>query len=191
MKYISLFFVLFLMVGCVNQGGNTFDKQSIDNKTKGLVVIKSTGSLKGSSEFLVATAWINTRTNSIFHTKGPYKRHLRVSDDPKKYYAYTLEPGHYRLDEVSFLEPSTINPALYSFNGKKNVCFEVKGGDVLYLGDGFHEYKDKDYMTHNVKPRVQLIDRFDEAKAFMNANYPPVADKLEKRLIKRYSNNPK
>ncbi|MES2607622.1 MAG: hypothetical protein V4544_02670 [Pseudomonadota bacterium] len=101
-----------------------------------------------------------------------------------------LEPGHYTLNEVSFLEPSATNPILYSFNGIKNFSyFEVKGGDVLYLGDGFHQYKDRNYMTHNVKPRVQLIDRFDEAKAFMNANYPAVADKLEKRLIKRYNNN--
>ncbi len=53
MKTFSLLAALFLIVGCTNQGSNTFDKQSIDNKTKGLVVVKSTGSLKGSSELLV------------------------------------------------------------------------------------------------------------------------------------------
>ncbi|MES2252811.1 MAG: hypothetical protein V4482_03895 [Pseudomonadota bacterium] len=190
MKHISLLCVLFLIVGCVNQGSHSFDKQSIDTKTKGLVVMKSTGSLNGSSEFLVAAAWLNTDTHNLFYTRGPYKRHLRVPDNPKTYYIYMLEPGHYTLNEVSFLEPSTVNPGFYSFYGIKDFAyFEVKGGDVLYLGDCYQQYKDRGDMTHNVKPKINLNDRFDEAKAFMNENYPSLAGKLEKRLIKRYGHN--
>ena len=192
MQVLSLFFVLFFVIGCSGQINNSFDQESLNNKSKGLVIMRATGTLHGSKEFFVTTGWLNTNTQNMFHTRGPNKRFLNITDDPTKYYIYMLEPGHYTLNEIFFLEQSSVD--MFSIHGYSNISnfayFDIKGGEVLYLGDCYQNYDSKKDGSHGmVLNRTGLNDTFERAKEFMRQNYPSVADKLEKKLILTYNAN--
>ena len=83
---------------------------------------------------------------------------------------------------------------MFSIHGYSNISnfayFDIKGGEVLYLGDCYQNYDSKKDGSHGmVLNRTGLNDTFERAKEFMRQNYPSVADKLEKKLILTYNAN--
>lgn len=60
----------------------------------------------------------------------------------------------------------------------------VEAGDVVYIGDMIVHIQPASFGKERKIKGLSQNDKFTDAQAWMNANYPKLAPKLEKRLIK-------
>jgi predicted DNA-binding antitoxin AbrB/MazE fold protein len=107
-----------------------------------------------------------------------------------KYAIYMLDEGKYDLYQLgvfnSFMVFSGNNQWSSAGNYEKKLAsFEVKNGEVLYLGDLDIFYKSAtiDRTKHGENIRIKVADRHQDAKSFLKSYYPDLTKKLEKRLI--------
>jgi len=111
-----------------------------------------------------------------------------VSDD--QYLVYEVDPGSYNLYNLEIFN----SYVLFSGNNfwvstgdyqDKLASFAIKEGDILYLGDLeiFYKNLNLDRFKHAENIRIEVKDRYQNAKDFLVENHPNLAKNLEKSLI--------
>lgn len=186
-------FTLFL-TGCVNIPINTstYDANEFSKGKKAIVVLRSTyifnTALRGLVKKKAISSWKKENSRYSFKVNGlcfiPFTD--TVSDTPE-YEIQLIEPGKYYLEPYS----------MYNMNGghsvtfNPHVFFEVKAGDVVYIGDlyinadclSFSNCSKYGPQVGTNCGKISLKNTFEEARQFLKKQYPELADRFTVNLM--------
>lgn len=181
-KSILLFILVVIISGC---GGKTFmdtdfEEKPLMDKTKALILMRTTGLTPDGDKVRIVTTWKNLKNENYFSTSS----HLSIfgiSDAHDKWFSYMVDPGTYTLTDINFHDVRFFRGGRQFFaHNLKNMCtFNVEGGDVVYLGDVFFDTQN----ARLIAKAINVEDHFEEAHAYLAEVYPTLSNQLTKRLI--------
>lgn len=126
----------------------------------------------------LVSKWVDLKTNSYFiANKSDFMRGY-PKQDADQVLIYAIQPGSYSLER--FYNPYHKHTR-YRFVdmvykvSTEGVNFEVKPGEVVYLGDFI--------LKDEYSGKIEIKDSFAEVQKKFNERYPQLASQLKKRLI--------
>ena len=101
--------------------------------------------------------------------------------------AILVKPGKWQISTITGKSAATgirINDKGSKIFEALGDFVEVKAGDVVYIGEMSAHIKSASFSKPRKITGISQKDKFPDAQRWMQANYPSLAGKLEKRLIK-------
>lgn len=109
----------------------------------------------------------------------------------KEYMAFAVEEGLYNLLNIETFNSYVLftgnnNWTVRGHFVEKLASFNIKRGEVLYLGDldVFYDNINIDRTANNKKLKIEVKNNFKEAKRYLKDYYPTLSKKLKTRFIK-------
>lgn len=172
------FFVIItgFLGGCMMN--TDYNPENFNPKKQSLVVLRSfyeSENLQGNKGDItqLKTKWSSLSGDKKFIANRPPIWMAKEWGSGKgDYLLLAIDPGIYQLEELSLAKGQ--NPPYYRVS-EGGATFEVKEGEVIYLGDLVLQ----DYF----KGTFTVEDFFDEAKEFILHKHPQFAPKLVKNLV--------
>ena len=185
---------LFLLAGCsdLQMNNKSYDLNEFSKGKKSIVLVQSTylfnTTLRGLVKKKAKSVWKKENSRQSFTVNSlcfiPFTD--GVSDQPD-YEIHLVDPGKYYLEPYSMLNMN----GGYSVTFDPIVFFEVKAGDVAYVGD---LYINADCLTYGncsaLSPKIgvncgqlSLENSFEMARLFLKRNHPELADRLTLNLV--------
>lgn len=184
MKTLKIFSFIVLLSGCTRTINTSFDIDDLSpNEGKGLVLMRSYVKAFEDRNFrIMQSTWRKRGENAIFRTDFKHLGLVRINHE--KIRSYSLEPGKYDLEGLFFhgcgFFGSGIGGGIFAARHLKNVAsFEVKAGDVIYVGDLCLDAN----ISSIVSRAIRIENHFDVAKKYLAENYPQLENKLEEKPI--------
>jgi len=189
-KFILLILSIPVLQGCVifssispRSATDTELIEAFPNNKKSVIVYKQNND----------SVFYNSSWQSINQKDINDKNYIYLEDTGrKKLKILVVNPGIYTFREVYNYNGSiTLSDPLYDYeiNNPKVASFEVKSGEVVYIGDfNISQATSKnigDIFTNKISARftIKVDDNFNQAKFFLEREYPQLSDMLVKRLI--------
>lgn len=134
---------------------------------------------------------------SRYEPRSPKSTFLSETDPGGEFVAYSLPPGRYRIREAELFLGHIPVPAGFSARGNTTttallqktvtltrdgpdqIVFDVGPGEAVYVGDIIYEIRAKRDAY-----RVEIRDRFQEAKWFFTAKFKDASLPLKRRLAR-------
>lgn len=185
--FLRVAFVVLLasqIVGCASPGIDTSpDIAGLYSGKKGVIIIQGAHKNQGSSseKHTLNTMWTNIENHkSFFVDPGNLPADLLCFLCPRgtfnyKTMVYFIEPGKYYLSWIYFY----VGNYYYKANLSTNILnFEIKGGEVLYLGK--ITVSDKVKIVTN---SINIENDYNTAVKYFKKKYPTITKVPEERLL--------
>lgn len=183
-NYFIIICSIFLLMGCTTKymDESIYEDKFLQKKSA-IVIIRMLypGTLWGfSNRFPVLTYWTKMDNDDRVQ-KVEYCFNSQTLFSAPALKAYMVEPGYYILDKIEFSDTRVRYFSMVpGWDPHKKVplyaSFEVKAGEVVYLGD----VKIEPYRN---RFDIKISDEFMSAQAFFKSEYPTITTPVIKRLI--------
>lgn len=195
-----------LMAGCSSSGSTTPSKKFVDDRPlnermfhshSDLVTLTPESLVSENAAMIISSGGVINERNGrfdkgqvTFSQIGEFGLAIGSKGEALKETgnsAILVKPGKWQISTI------TAGGAANGIriNGKGSKLFEalgdfveVKAGDVVYIGEMAAHIQPASFGTPQKIKGISQKDKFSSAQNWMKANYPSLAGKLEKRLIK-------
>lgn len=176
LRIINLIICFLVLAGC--SMNTNYDPKSFAEEKRAMIIVGCPDNPKAKTDKnypILKSSWTNLTTNEALVVNTTDFLNYGVKDK-EAYLALSVTPGKYSLHDITYWivpkEPSDRD--VYNV-WKKGATFEVKPGEVVYIGDLILE--DRYYG------KIAVKDSFEKAQEFLNSKHHDLATRLEKRLI--------
>lgn len=164
--------------GCASNKINQTGIDAVQRGEKAVVVLTCNAVVQARDLYNLSKRPHDFECNTVWNNLASTEEITQVGGGLYDKKVYLINPGTYSLSSVVVPEAAGY---MYSVHDLKNIAqFEVKGGEVLYLGE----------ITFNINQSaiiarmVDIKDKYSSAGILMQKANPILAGNLQKRLIK-------
>ena len=175
-KFMMCFVAATILSGCASDRLSKKDLDLVESRQKAVAVLNCNavvllsdpttwfGGPKKPYEFPCNTIWRNNTSGEEFIQEA--------GDTIDSKMVYTLAPGEYSLSGIHV--PSAAGYSYTAHNLSGLAKFEVKGGEVVYLGDVMLNI----HQSAIIARMLEISDRQEKAKILMQKTNPQLAGRL-------------